>query len=131
MSTKNTTLAVLVVLIVGAIGYSTFFKASPVPLEELDSTPRNVTLSGTYVCLPRLDQSGPQTDECTFGLKTDDGVYYAVNFGASGTAMEQFMSGKHITAGGFVVIKEALSSDQWAKYDMKGIFTITDMQEVI
>jgi hypothetical protein len=92
---------------------------------DLDPTPRTVTLSGTYVCLPHLDTTGPQTMECAFGLKTDDGVYYAVNFGASASAMEQFQSGAHVTAEGFVVIKEALSSNQWAKYNMKGIFTVT------
>jgi hypothetical protein len=52
-------------------------------------------------------------------------VNYAVNFGASANAMEQFQSGAHVTAQGFVVIKEALSSDHWQKYNMKGIFTIT------
>jgi hypothetical protein len=93
----------------------------------LDATPKEATLSGTYVCLPHADTTGPQTEECAFGLKTDDGVYYAVNFGQSENAMEQFQSGAHITAEGFVVIKEALNSDQWAKYNMKGIFTITRM----
>jgi hypothetical protein len=43
--------------------------------------------------------------------------------------MSQFQSGAHITAEGFVVIKEALSSDQWAKYNMKGIFTVTKVLE--
>lgn len=95
----------------------------------LDSIPKNVTLSGTYVCLPHSDTSGPQTDECAFGIKTDDGIYYAVNFGASVDAMGQFQSNEHIKAEGFVVIKEALSTDQWNKYNMKGIFTITKMIE--
>lgn len=95
--------------------------------KPLDSTLQNVTLTGTYVCLPHLNTSGPQTEECAFGLKTDDGVYYAVNFGQSGNAMELFQSGSRITAEGFTVIKEALGTDQWAKYNMKGIFTITNM----
>lgn len=93
----------------------------------LDPTPQNVTLSGTYVCLPHTDTAGPQSKECAFGLKTDDGVYYAVNFGQSASAMAQFQSKGHIKAEGFVVIKEALNTDQWNKYNMKGIFTITRM----
>jgi hypothetical protein len=52
-----------------------------------------------------------------------------VNFGQSANAMELFQSGAHITAEGFTVIKEALNTDQWAKYNMKGIFTITKMIE--
>lgn len=93
----------------------------------LDPTPQRMTISGTYECLPHLDTTGPQTQECAFGLKADDGTHYAVNFGASADAMSQFQGGKHVTAEGFLVIKEALSTNQWDKYDMKGIFTITSV----
>lgn len=96
----------------------------------LDATPQNVTLSGTYGCLPHADTSGPQTMECAFGLQSDTGEWYAVNFGASADAMQQFQSGAHIRAEGNVVIKEALNSDQWQKYNMKGIFTVTNVLEV-
>lgn len=118
----------LLVIIVCVVGYLAV-RSNQNTITPLDSTPHNVTLSGTYVCLPHVDTSGPQTDECAFGLKTDSAIYYAVNFGQSANAMTQFQSGAHITAEGFVVIKEALSSDQWAKYNMKGIFTITKMIE--
>lgn len=118
-----------VALAIAVVGYFFFSNVSPQGMgaQNLDATPQQATLSGTYTCLPHLDTTGPQTEECAFGLKTDDGVYYAVNFGASANAMEQFQSGTHITAEGFVVIKEALSTNQWAKYNMKGIFTITKM----
>lgn len=119
------------VLFVGIVGYVVSVRSSNTanPQALLDATPQNVTLSGTYVCLPHLDTSGPQTEECAFGLQSDDGQYYAVNFGQSAGAMEQFQSGAHIKAEGFVVIKEALSSDHWQKYNMKGIFTVTRMLE--
>ncbi len=92
----------------------------------IDSVPTNVTLSGTYVCLPYLDKARATSEECEFGLKTDDGVYYMVNFGASANAMTEFQNGARITAKGFVVPKEAVSTDHWVPYDMKGIFTITE-----
>ncbi|MES2930749.1 MAG: hypothetical protein V4665_03115 [Patescibacteria group bacterium] len=120
----------LIIIIIACIGGYLLARSSiDTASVELDPTPYSVTLSGTYVCLPHLDTKGPQTEECAFGLQTDDGVYYAVNFGASADAMNQFQTRAHITAEGFVVIKEALSSDQWAKYNMKGIFTITKMIE--
>lgn len=127
MNSKTYTyiIAVLIIIAICVAGYlGTRNKVEEPPL---DGTPRTVTLSGTYECLPHLDTSGPQTEECAFGLKTDAGDHYAVNFGAGADAMAQFQSGSHITAEGFVVIKEALSSNQWAKYNMKGIFTITKM----
>ncbi len=129
MTQKNILVSVCLLFLVAAAGYFSFKDESikNTTPQNTDGTPYNVTLSGTYVCLPHLDTEGPQTMECAFGLKTDDGVYYAVNFGASQNSMSQFQSGTHITAEGFVVIKEALSTNQWEKYNMKGIFTITKL----
>jgi hypothetical protein len=82
----------------------------PRAVAPLDETLQNITLSGTYVCLPFIDTKTPPTEECVFGLKTDEGEYYMVNFGQSASAKEQFDRRHHITAQGFVVIKEASSS---------------------
>ncbi len=85
----------------------------------------DTTLSGTFGCLPHKDTTGPQSEECAFGFMTDEGVNYAVNFGQSDTMASQFQSGMHGTYSGFVTPIETLSSDQWQKYDIAGIFTIT------
>jgi hypothetical protein len=66
------------------------------------------------------------TMECAFGVKADDGNYYAINFGASADAMEQFQSGARVTANGFFVPIEALSTEQWSNYAIRGIFTVTE-----
>lgn len=92
-----------------------------------DDTPQNVTLSGTFECLPHKDAHAPQMEECVFGLKADDGTHYVVNFGASARAMELFQSKARITAEGILVPKEALGTDQWEKYNMRGIFTVTNI----
>ncbi|MEN9560918.1 MAG: hypothetical protein RIQ56_191, partial [Candidatus Parcubacteria bacterium] len=97
------------------------------PQTPLDVAPISVSLSGVYVCLPFIDPAEPQTEECIFGLKSDAGDYYMVNFGQSELAMKQFLSGARISAEGFVIVKEALSTNQWQKYNMKGIFTITKL----
>ncbi|MDO8183359.1 MAG: hypothetical protein Q7T49_00015 [bacterium] len=105
-------------------------KDAPQDRVPLDGTPARVTLSGTYVCLPFINTKMPPSEECVFGLKTDDGVYYMVNFGQSARAKEQFDKRARITAEGFVVPKEALSTDHWVPYNMKGIFTITKLPTV-
>lgn len=133
MTTQKSVLFALVAIIVVIAGYLVLTQNTSdraLGGNVLDATPKDVTLSGTYTCLPHMDTSGPQTMECAFGLKTDDGDYYAVNFGASADAATQFQSNAHIRAEGNVVIKEALSSDHWQKYNMKGIFTITNLLEV-
>lgn len=35
-----------------------------------------VALNGEIVCLPHRDQDGPQTMECAYGFRADDGTYY-------------------------------------------------------
>lgn len=132
MNTQKTVFVLFVALIVAAVAYFAFteYGSKSTLISGADGTPYNTTLSGTYTCLPHMDTSGSQTMECAFGLRTDNGDYYAVNFGASANAAEQFQSGAHIRAEGNVVIKEALSASQWQKYNMKGIFTITNMLEV-
>lgn len=116
----------ILIIAVCVFGYRFFSSDSPTTiLTPIDSAPQSVTLTGMYVCLPHIDTTGPQTEECRFGIKTQDGQYYAVNFGASADAMNTFQSGKSVNAEGFIVMKEALSSDEWSRYNMRGIFTIT------
>lgn len=123
------TLGVLVSML-GVFFVVDYMLTLPEPSVILDPTPQQAVLSGTYVCLPHRDTDGPQTEECAFGLRTDTGEYYAVNFGQSADALQQFMAGAHITAEGFVVIKEALSSAYWESYTMRGIFTITQIMDI-
>jgi hypothetical protein len=128
MNQKNIIICVvfLAIITVGYFLMPSFFINKEQNLGAVvDPTPKNATITGIYGCLPHLDTSGPQTMECAFGIKTDQGEYYAVNFGQSGEAMEQFKSGAHVTLEGFVVVKEALNTNQWQKYNMKGIFTVT------
>lgn len=128
MTSQKTIYIGVAALALALFGYLAFNAISSKGVAQpMDATPQQVTLSGAYVCLPHADTSGPQTEECAFGLQTDEGVYYAVNFGQSAAAMQQFQSGAYITAEGFVVPKEALSTNQWAKYNMRGIFTITQV----
>ncbi len=111
-------------LILELLGQS-LFRESPI-----DPTPISMTLVGTFMCLPHLDMSGPQTEECAFGIQADTGEFYAVNFGQSADAMGHFQARARIRAEGFFVPKEALSTDHWNKYDMQGIFTVTQLLDV-
>jgi hypothetical protein len=126
---KAMLVGVLLLLIIG-VGYIGYVEMNTKKVAPVDAVPQAMTLSGTYVCLPHIDTTGPQTEECSFGLQGDSGEYYAVNFGASAEAMQQFQSGANITAQGFFVPKEAMSTNEWAKYNMKGMFTITKIMSV-
>lgn len=97
---------------------------NPPPSPNLEN--KRGSLSGEYVCLPHVDTEGPQTMECAFGLKTDEGEYYAVDLHLMSQPDPQLQIGDHFTANGLIVPIEEISSDHWRKYPIKGIFSITD-----
>ena len=92
--------------------------------------PYRAMLSGEYVCLPHADTTGPQTDECAFGLKTDVGEYYAVDFSLMSQEQQPLSVGDRMSAQGLVTPIERLSSDHWKKYAIEGIFSVTDSLQV-
>jgi hypothetical protein len=115
----------IAVLVVVVGGYVYMQKRGSAQLPQDAAIPKPMTLTGTYMCLPHKDMSGPQTEECAFGIQADTGEFYAVNFGQSADAQKKFMQNERITAEGFAQSIESLSTNSWQKYDIKGIFTVT------
>jgi len=129
------------VILVGIVGIlvlcliAGFFALNAYIYKEKQGTnetfePYRATLSGEYVCLPHRDQSGPQTLECMGGLQTDVGEYYAVDLMLMSQMHEPLEVGQRFSANGVVTPIERLSTDQWQKYAVEGIFSITDALEV-
>lgn len=123
-------LALWILLLVGLLTVALFaFNIRAPQVEPPDSTtaePYRATLSGEYVCLPHKDTTGPQTLECAFGLRTEEGKYYGVDLYAMSQEHDPLAVGQHISANGLVTPVERLSSEQWQKYDVVGTFSITD-----
>ena len=95
----------------------------------LPTDPYRGTLSGVQTCLPHKDTKGPQTMECAIGMKTDSGEFYALDFSMmsqSPVPPQEISSGKRFTANGLITPIENLSSNNWQKYNVKGIFSVTD-----
>lgn len=90
-----------------------------------EATNREAILSGTYICLPHTNTTGPQTLECALGLHASDGSYYALDFNQNPEAQFTLKTGDRISVEGIITPVEMLSSDAWMKYSIKGIFTIT------
>lgn len=81
-----------------------------------------MVLEGASVCLPHKDMSGPQTLECAFGIRADDGSHYAIStYGLDADTVMKAQTSARIRAEGHVVPVQALSSDIWMKYDIIGI----------
>lgn len=93
--------------------------------------PYRATLSGEYVCLPHKDTQGPQTDECAAGLKTDAGEYFGIDLYTMSQEHRPLSVGERISANGVVTPIEYLSSNQWQRYPIQGIFSVTDSLQVL
>lgn len=87
------------------------------------------TLVGVHECLPHRDTSGPQTMECALGILTDDGRHYALDFNLMSQIPPELATGDRFSANGVLTPIEMISSDHWQKYDVQGIFTVTDSVE--
>jgi hypothetical protein len=95
---------------------------------DYSQIPARTTVVGTFECLPHRNTSGPQTDECAFGLKDADGKYYALNTQLmASTDWMNMPTGAEVSVEGVLVPVEQLSSDQWQKYDIVGIISATSI----
>lgn len=95
-----------------------------------DVTSYRGTLTGTQVCLPHRDTSGPHTMECALGMKTDTGEYYALDFGTLSQGLPpDLQMDERFSATGLITPVEMLSSDHWKIYDIQGIMSVTDSVE--
>ncbi len=83
------------------------------------------------MCLPHKDKTKPQTKECRAGIRADDGTYHAIDASSlSESDAALVTSGSRVIVKGLYVPAEALSTDMWWKYDMKGIMSITSVTAV-
>ncbi len=94
-----------------------------------DITSYRGTLTGEVVCLPHADTSGPVTEECAYGLRTDVGEHYALDLAIMSQPAAPLETGQRISANGLITPIELLSTDHWRKYDVEGIFSVTDSLE--
>ncbi len=90
-----------------------------------DVTSHRATLLGMFTCLPHITSDGPHTEECAYGIKTDDGAYYALDFGALST-VPSLSAGNQIQVSGLLTPVEMLSSNHWQRYPIQGILSATD-----
>ena len=95
-----------------------------------DVVPERASLSGIYECVPTRT-SAPADASCVEGVRTDEGKYYAVDFGLMSQTRPSMQLGERITASGVLTPIEMISSDYWRHYTVAGIFSVTDSLRVV
>lgn len=69
----------IVVLVLVLVGFMLFRSVPESVLTVLAPSVGAITIQGRMVCLPHKNTDGPQTLECAFGLKDDEGRYFALS----------------------------------------------------
>lgn len=119
-----------VVLLAGFFAFNSFIYQAKQNSTDESAEPYRATLSGEYVCLPPVDQNGPHTLECAFGIRTESGEYFAVDFSLMSQTAPALQAGDRFSADGLVTPIERISTNMWQKYDIEGIFSVTDSVRV-
>ncbi len=93
--------------------------------------PHRQTIVGYWECLPHADTTGPQTEECAFGIAVDQSNgHFSVNTSLMSTYPVDFATGTKVRVSGVVTPVNQLSSDHWQKYDIDGIISATVIERV-
>lgn len=78
--TRKTFLAIIIAIVIVAMIIMVAVVTMPRPGAATPALKdgQSVTLNGTILCLPHKDTSGPQTEECAYGFKDDNNIYYSL-----------------------------------------------------
>ena len=93
------------------------------------TTPDMTTIMGTFTCLPHKGD-GPSTMECAFGLKSIDGSYYALDWSDSPHSAFDLPMDRQYLVTGLLLPIEAMSSNSFSNYDIKGVMKVSSYAEV-
>lgn len=126
MKSGRVQIAIVGVVVAGVVGFFAFnqYIYNQKQADQEILPPFDGEIMGEYVCLPHRDTQGPQTMECAYGIRLDDGTHMALDFGPDPEDLAQFQVGERATLTGHFTPIQVISSDRWFKYDIKGIFSV-------
>ncbi|MES3005783.1 MAG: hypothetical protein V4664_02440 [Patescibacteria group bacterium] len=130
---QKTALAIIIALfVIFGLAYYSFNSIGNSNPTNSPDVPQQVSLQGEYVCLPHKDKTGPQTMECTLGIKTDNNIYYAID--AQGEAARNVLlslqTGLKIQIDGTLAPIEEINIETWQKYDIGGIISTSNIKRI-
>jgi hypothetical protein len=110
------------------LGLALWFSANQLKQKTTQDVPPagQVRIEGMLVCLPHRDTSGPQTLECAFGLKDDQGRYFALRDSDPGYGN---ISGAGTDAR--VAVEGIFAPGEDDKYQSVGVIEVTSLREVV
>lgn len=120
-------LFIVATIIIFAVNLSPGNKATaPTPPKQTSdsSMPEDgafLTIVGEFVCLPHKDTAGPQTEECAFGLKSEDTYYALQDSTADNSLVNKGVVGTNVRVGG------TFKARGDSKYQDIGVVTVSSL----
>ncbi len=122
---RNIILAIIAVIVIGAVcGAALFLQPAADSPQTKAPADGAIKISGTVMCLPHKDTSGPQTLECAYGLKDDSGRYYGLK---DSDPTYKNISGVPVNT--HVTVSGTFSKKSDTKYPTVGIIEVTSIAE--
>lgn len=85
-----------------------------------EEMPGAITLTGTYACLP----SKKNITACMYGLRTDDGSYYLLDFDWITKEISSIALDDRISFRGTITPADQLKEVRWKDFDIVGKFSV-------
>lgn len=91
-----------------------------------DSVDNMSTVTGNFSCLPLKDGTIP-TEDCTLGVRSRDGSYYALDISRIQDANTDLKAEDTIAVTGFLLPATAVSETQWEIYNVAGVIKVNTL----
>lgn len=91
--------------------------------EEIDGM---VTITGNFSCLPLKASIGTQ-DECTLGVRSRDGLFYALDISRIQDANTDLKAEDNIAVTGTLKPEREIMSSEWVEYNIAGVVLVNTL----
>lgn len=115
-------LVVLAALVI--FGFLLFKGWDKVVNDEIDGM---VTVTGNFGCLPLKTGTATPEKDCTLGVRSRDGLHYALDISRIQDANTDLKAEDTIAVTGTFKPESEISSSEWAKYDIAGVMLVNTL----
>jgi hypothetical protein len=113
----------VVLAALGVFGFLLFKGWDQIVNEEIDSM---VTITGNFSCLP-LKSGEVSDDDCTLGVRSRDGLYFALDVSRIQDANSDLKAEDTIAVTGTLKSPSDIPNSEWADYDIENIIKVNTL----
>jgi len=116
--------SIVIVVVLIVFGYLLFGGWGKAINNGLDGM---VTITGNFSCLPLREPASTDVTECSLGIRSKDGSYYALNVSRVQDANIDLKAEDTIAVTGVVEPESEIPDSQWAEYNIRGVIKVNTL----